>query len=158
MFYPFKTHMNLVKRIFLFMLMNIGLMFSIAVLTFVVEWVFGIKFTANFSDGYISLALYSLIFGFVSAFLSLAFSRVMAKWMYMIKILHEERLIDYTPKEQLVFATVARIAKKEGIAMPEVGIYESDEPNAFATGPTHNRALVTTSTGLLEMMNQEEIE
>lgn len=150
--------MNLFKRIFLFVLMNIGLMASIAVLAFVLERFFGIKVTASLADGYVSLAIYSAIFGFASAFISLALSRVMAKWMYTIKLLHEERLIDYSPKEQLVFATVARIAKKEGIAMPEVGIYESDEPNAFATGPTRNRALVTASTGLLEMMNQEEIE
>lgn len=133
-------------------------MASIAVLAFVVERFFGIKVTASLADGYTSLAIYSVIFGFASAFISLALSRVMAKWMYTIKLLHEERLIDYSPKEQLVFATVARIAKQEGITMPEVGIYESDEPNAFATGPTRNRALVTASTGLLEMMNQEEIE
>ena len=66
--------------------------------------------------------------------------------------------MDYTDKEQLVFATVARIAGREGIRMPEVGVYDSMEPNAFATGPTRNRALVTVSAGLLEMMNQEEIE
>ena len=82
----------------------------------------------------------------------------MAKWMYKIKMLSEERLMDYSTKEQLVYSIVARIAKREGIAVPQVGIYDSPEPNAFATGPTRNRALVTASSGLLETMNQEEIE
>ncbi len=150
--------MNLAKRIFFFVLINIGLLVSISVLVFILERVFGIRITPNLANGYTSLAIYSLVFGFGSAFISLAFSRIMAKWMYKIKMLSEERLMDYSTKEQLVYSIVARIAKREGIAVPQVGIYDSPEPNAFATGPTRNRALVTASSGLLETMNQEEIE
>ncbi len=82
----------------------------------------------------------------------------MAKTAYGIEIMSEERLMDYAPKEQLVYATVARIARDSGIAMPEVGIYESDDPNAFATGATKNSSLVAVSTGLLRAMSPEEIE
>ncbi len=67
-------------------------------------------------------------------------------------------LLNESPKMQLVYATVDRIAKQGGITLPEVGIYESPEPNAFATGPTRNRSLVAVSSGLLETMNQAEIE
>ena len=67
-------------------------------------------------------------------------------------------LLNESPKMQLVYATVDRIAKQGRIVLPEVGIYESPEPNAFATGPTRNRSLVAVSSGLLDAMNQSEIE
>lgn len=82
----------------------------------------------------------------------------MAKSAYGIELLSETRLMDYSSKEQLVYATVARIAKENGIAVPEVGVYDSPDPNAFATGPTKNSSLVAVSTGLLDSMNASEIE
>lgn len=82
----------------------------------------------------------------------------MAKRSYGIELLSETRLMDYSPKEQLVFTTVARIAKDNGIDMPEVGTYVSADPNAFATGATKNSSLVAVSTGLLETMTPSEIE
>ena len=150
--------MNLIKRIAFFALINIGLIVSISLLVFLLERFLGIRITPSLADGYTSLALYSLVFGFASAFLSLAISRMTAKWMYSVKLLSETRLMDYNAKTQLVYTTVAGIAKQKGIDMPEVGIYESDDPNAFATGPTKNRALVAVSTGLLAAMTSAEIE
>lgn len=69
-----------------------------------------------------------------------------------------ERLLDYDSKVQLVYALVDRLSKSSNITMPEVGVYQDDEPNAFATGPTKNRALVAVSSGLLDNMNSQEIE
>lgn len=66
--------------------------------------------------------------------------------------------MDYSAKEQLVYTTVARIAKDNGIKVPEVGVYESADPNAFATGASRNSSLVAVSTGLLESMTPSEIE
>jgi len=82
----------------------------------------------------------------------------MAKRAYSIQLLSESRLLDYDSKTQLFYTTVSRIAKQNDIDMPEVGIYESDDPNAFATGPTKNRSLVAVSTGLLDGMTANEIE
>jgi heat shock protein HtpX len=109
-------------------------------------------------NGYTSLAIYSAVYGFSSAFISLAISRMVAKWMYSIEIVKGERLIDWGPKVQTVYATVDRLSQSHGIKMPEVGVYDSAEPNAFATGPTKNRALVAVSQGLLDTMSQAEIE
>lgn len=83
---------------------------------------------------------------------------MIAKWMYAIQLVKGERLMDWGSKVQTVYATVDRLAKSNGIKMPEVGVYDSQEPNAFATGPTKNRALIAVSQGLLDTMSQTEIE
>ena len=133
-------------------------MISIGVLIFLLERFTGLRITPNLSNGYTSLLLFAGIFGFASSFISLAISRMMAKWTYKIELINETRLMDQSPKLQAVYTTVADIAKRNGIKMPEVGVYDSAEPNAFATGPTRNRALVAVSTGLLDAMTQGEIE
>lgn len=150
--------MALAKRIGFFIALNIGLMVSIGILVLVLESVFGIRITRNLADGYTSLAIYSAVYGFSSAFISLAISRMVAKWMYSIELVKGERLLDWGTKVQTVYATVDRLSKSHGITMPEVGVYDSAEPNAFATGPTKNRALVAVSQGLLDTMTQSEIE
>jgi heat shock protein HtpX len=150
--------MVMFKRVGLFVLTNIGLIVSISALIYVIERFFGVSITPSLANGYGSLALYSAIFGFTSAFLSLAISRMMAKWTHSIRLISSSRLIDESSKIQLVYATVDRLARKHGITMPEVGVYESTEPNAFATGPTRNRALIAVSQGLLDTMDAAEIE
>lgn len=150
--------MALAKRIGFFIAINIGLMVSIGILIVVLESIFGIRITSNLSDGYASLAVYSAVYGFSSAFIGLAISRMIAKWMYSIELVKGERLLDWDRKVQTVYATVDRLAKSNGIVMPEVGVYDSAEPNAFATGPTKNRALVAVSQGLLDTMTSSEIE
>lgn len=82
----------------------------------------------------------------------------MAKRAYDIKLLSESRLMDYDSKTQLLYATVANIAKQNSITMPEVGVYVNEDPNAFATGPSKNKSLVAVSTGLLTGMTSSEIE
>ncbi len=66
--------------------------------------------------------------------------------------------MDYDQKTQLVYTSVAQMARQNNISMPEVGIYTSEDPNAFATGPSKNRSLIAVSTGLLSAMTSSEIE
>lgn len=102
------------------------------------------------------LAIQAGVIGFAGAFISLWMSRWSAKSMYGIQLIDGADRHD--TKLQLVYDTVARIAGSAGIRMPEVGYYESAEPNAFATGATKNSALVAVSTGLLDVMTPDEIE
>ena len=69
----------------------------------------------------------------------------------------QQNLSTFSKKEQLVYNTVYELSRKSGIKMPEVGIYISDEPNAFATWATKNSSLVAVSSGLLENMTDDEI-
>lgn len=150
--------MNFVKRVFLFLVTNLAIILVISALIFILEHYFGIQVTSSTTHGYQGLFIFALIFGFAGSFLSLAISRWMAKRAYDIQLLSESRLMDYDSKSQLVYTTVANIARQNGIDMPEVGVYESEDPNAFATGPSKNSSLVAVSSGLLETMTASEIE
>jgi heat shock protein HtpX len=71
------------------------------------------------------------------------------------------QLVDgHTGRQELdwVYQTVARLTQQANLPMPEVGVYESEEVNAFATGPSKSRSLVAVSSGLLRSMRPEEIE
>jgi heat shock protein HtpX len=150
--------MPAIKRIFFFVLSNIAILVTIGILVTILQGVFHIQIGATLDSGVVSLLIYSAIYGFAGSLISLAISRMVVKWTMGIKLLNETRLLDYDEKMQTVFVVVSRIAKENGISMPEVGIYESLDPNAFATGPTKNRALVAVSTGLLTAMTKQEIE
>lgn len=81
----------------------------------------------------------------------------MAKRAYGITPISKEEAYKLTGKELLVYETVRDLARSDGISMPEVGIYESDEANAFATGMTKNSSLVAVSSGLLQKMENDAI-
>jgi heat shock protein HtpX len=98
--------------------------------------------------------VWAIVIGFGGAFLSLAFSKQMARAMlanaYQITQPRSQA-------EQLVHSTVRDIAQRVHVEMPEVWIYESDDPNAFATGPTKNNSMVAVSTGLLNNLDEKEV-
>jgi heat shock protein HtpX len=94
------------------------------------------------------------LFGFGGAFFSLAISKWMAKRTTGMQMITEPR----SEGERWLVETVRRQAEKAGIKMPEVGIYDAPEINAFATGPSRNNALVAVSTGLLRAMDRDEAE
>jgi heat shock protein HtpX len=101
------------------------------------------------------LAVFCLVWGFAGAFISLALSRLMAKWMMGVQVI-PPNTTDASLRE--LVETVHELARSAGLPkLPEVGIYESDEVNAFATGPTRTRALVAVSTGLLHRMGSREV-
>lgn len=141
--------MNLLKRIGFFALTNIAVIAIFSIILAIVGYFFP-QFNIR-GEGIIQMLVYAAIFGFVGAFFSLAISRWSAKNMYGIELL-DASSASQNAKLQLVYQTVERIARENNIQMPEVGMYEDATPNAFATGPTKNSALVAVSTGLLNSM------
>jgi heat shock protein HtpX len=108
------------------------------------------------AGGLAGLAVFCLVWGFAGAFVSLALSRLMAKWFMGVRTVPPETS---DPRLRQLVETVHDLARHAGLPkLPEVGIYESEEVNAFATGPTKSRALVAVSTGLLQRMGAPEIE
>jgi heat shock protein HtpX len=96
----------------------------------------------------------AMIFGFGGSFVSLLMSKWMAKRSMGVEVIETPR----TAQERWLVETVRRLAEKSGIGMPEVGIFHSPEPNAFATGANRNNALVAVSQGLLNSMTADEVE
>jgi heat shock protein HtpX len=101
-----------------------------------------------------ALLVMSAIIGFSGSLISLLMSKQMAKRGMGVQLIEQPR----TEVEQWLVETVRRQADQAGIGMPEVGVFDSPEPNAFATGARRNAALVAVSTGLLERMNRGEVE
>ncbi len=101
-----------------------------------------------------ALVIYSAIIGFAGSLISLLLSKQMAKAAMRVQIIKEPR----SDIERWLFSTVRLHAEKAGIGMPDVGIFDQPSPNAFATGWNKNSALVAVSTGLLENMDQGEVE
>ncbi len=139
------------KRVFLFLATNIAILAVISV----VMRIFGFDgyLTQNGLD-YRALAVFSLLWGSVGSFISLALSKWMAKKSMGVQLIEQPRSAD----EQWLLDTVRRQAQDAGIGMPEVGIFQSPSPNAFATGMKKNAALVAVSTGLLQTMTKDEVE
>src|SRR5437899_137165 len=142
--------MHIIKRIFLFVAVNILVMLTITIVLGVLR--VGHYFPAG---GLAGLAVFCLVWGFAGALISLALSRLMAKWFMGVRVIP----VDTTdPALKNLVETVHELARHAGLPkLPEVGIYESDEVNAFATGPTKSRALVAVSTGLLDRMGSEQV-
>jgi heat shock protein HtpX len=141
------------KRIFLFLILNFLVVFMISIILNI----FNVRpyLQANGLD-YESLLIFCFIWGMGGALISLSLSRIMAKWMMGVKVID---LHTKDAEERSLLEIVYRLARKAGLStMPEVGIYRSNEVNAFATGPTRSRALVAVSTGLLSRMKQSEME
>ena len=142
----------MMKRMFLFMLVNIFVVVTISIITSVL----GINhYITAHGINYSSLLIFCFIWGFGGAFISLTISRWMAKFSMGIKPIDPNSC---TEQEKELYNRVAQLAQKAGItSIPEVGSYESEELNAFATGPTRNSSLVAVSRGLLEKMSTQEI-
>jgi heat shock protein HtpX len=101
-----------------------------------------------------ALVIYSAIIGFAGSFISLLLSKKMAKISMRVQVINEPR----NDIERWLVNTARLHAERAGISMPEVGIFDQQSPNAFATGWNKNDALVAFSTGLLENMNRGEVE
>jgi heat shock protein HtpX len=143
--------MAFAKRIFFFALVNIAMVLTIS---FVLS-IFNVRpYLHAYGLDYSSLAIFCLVWGMGGAFFSLALSRVIAKWTMGIQLVDVN-----SPGESGELArSVQKLAMAARLPMPQVGIFDSAQPNAFATGPTKNRALVAVSTGLLRTMRPNELE
>ncbi len=140
-------------RIALFLATNA----AILVLISIVFQVFGIEgiLDSNGVDLNLNaLLVMSAVIGFSGSFISLAISKWSAKKGMGVHVIETASNQD----EQWLLGTVQRQAEQAGIGMPEVGVFESAQPNAFATGINRNKALVAVSTGLLQHMTRDEVE
>ncbi len=133
------------QRIILFILTNL----AIIVLLTVVLTVFGVS-----SKSMSGMLIIALVIGMGGSFISLAMSKWMAKKTMGLSVIENPT----TREERWLVDTVKKQADASGIGMPEVAIFHDPSMNAFATGMKRNDALVAVSTGLLEGMNQDEIE
>ena len=139
------------KRIFLFLITNLAIVITLSV-------VLGILSSLGFrvyGGGYEGLAVFCFVWGMGGAFLSLQMSRWIAKrstGMVLVDGRTGRQEADW------LYSTVERLTRQAGLPMPEVGIYESPELNAFATGPSKSRSLVAVSSGLLRSMRPDEVE
>ena len=139
------------KRIFWFSAVNIAVLLLISVILSV----FNVQtYLTGSGIDYQSLLVFSAIIGFTGSFLSLWISKWMAKRAYKILIIDNPA----NAEQKWLLERVAFYAKKMSIPLPEVGVYQSPEINAFATGASKKSALVAFSVGLLEVMNKEEAD
>ncbi|MFZ9872633.1 MAG: protease HtpX [Steroidobacteraceae bacterium] len=139
------------KRILLFLATNLAVILVLSV----VMKVLGIdQYIAAQGGSLYGLLVFAAVFGFGGAFISLAMSKWSAKRMMGVQLIEQPR----NETERWLVETVRRQAQEAGIGMPEVGVFDSPEPNAFATGANKNKALVAVSTGLLRSMRKEEVE
>ena len=140
------------KRIFLFILVNLLVMTTITV----VLSLLGVQpFLQRGGLDLQSLAIFCLVWGMGGALISLLISRWVAKRMMGVKVIAPDTR---DAGEQALVQTVQRLAQGAGIPMPEVGLYDSDDINAFATGPSKSRSLVAVSSGLLRKLDRPEVE
>lgn len=144
--------MRLAKSVFLLIATNLAVMLVLGV----VVNLLGLDTVWMKHTGLDVRALFvgSAVLGFGGAFVSLAMSRFIARITTGARVIEVPRSDD----EAWLVSTVERLARQAGIAMPQVAIYDSPDVNAFATGPTRNRALVAVSTGLLQVMRRPEAE
>jgi heat shock protein HtpX len=139
------------KRVMLFVATNVAI---VLVLSLTMR-ILGVEPYLNANGlNLTSLLIFAAVMGFGGSFISLAISKWMAKTSMGVQVITEPA----NHHERWLVETVARYAQEARIGMPEVGVFNSPEPNAFATGMNKNNALVAVSTGLLQNMTKEEAE
>ena len=143
--------MKWLKGITLLLIANILISATIYFIIQVVLPLFGINV---WETGDAGLMIYAAVAGFSGAFLSLAFSKQMARMMLDCYQITQPR----NPAEQVIYGAVQDIAQRLHITMPEVWVYDSPDPNAFATGPSKNNSMVAVSTGLLNNLREKEVQ
>lgn len=145
--------MKLIKRLSLFLLINF---LVIATISLIVSFFHLGPAISGFGLDVKSLLIFCLLWGMAGSLFSLIFSKQIAKWMMGIRIIRP----DTSNSEELaLYNMIFHLSQAAGLSKaPEIGIYESNEVNAFATGPTKRHSLIAVSSGLVRRMEQEEIK
>lgn len=145
--------MQFFKRIFLFLVVN----FLVITMISIVLSLFNVQpYLTEYGISYRGLLIFSLVWGMGGAFISLGLSRIMAKWMMGVKVIDPNTR---DAEKRKLLEMVYSLAQKARLPeMPEVGIFKAAEVNAFATGPTRSRSLVAVSSGLLQHMDDDQVE
>jgi len=141
------------KRVFLFLATNIAVLVVLSIVLRLLG-VDRILDDAGTGLNMYNLLVFAAVFGFGGSFISLAMSKWMAKRMVGAKVITNPR----SAEELWLVDTVKKHASMANIGMPEVAIFNSPSPNAFATGMNKNNALVAVSSDLMRTMNKEEVE
>ena len=152
MYLIMEEYMSMFKRIFFFMLVNVLVIATISIILSLLgvgRYVQGGQLNIG------ALAVFCLVWGMVGSFISLLISRWMAKRAFGVQLIDPGTM---TSGHRELIEMVKRMTVAARIPMPEVGIYQSPEPNAFATGPSKNKSLIAVSTGLLSAMDRAEVE
>lgn len=139
------------KRILLYLATNLAVILVINIVLNIVFHLFGLSSSIGDIKG---LLVLSVVVGFTGSIISLLMSKTLAVRSVNAQII----TIPQNAAETWLLNTVANLANQWNVAMPEVAVYDSDEPNAFATGATRNKSLIAVSTGLLHSMSQDEVE
>jgi len=140
-------------RIFLFLATNIAILIVISIV-FNVLGLSGALDARGVNLNLNALLIMSAVIGMSGSFISLAMSKWSAKNAMGVYVIEQPQ----NQTEKWLVDTVARLARQANIGMPEVGMFQQHEANAFATGMSKNSALVAVSTGLLETMSADEVE
>ena len=140
------------KRIFLFLLTNLAVVLVLSVvarLTGLDAWL------AVHGQSYFGLLVFAALFGFGGSFISLLMSKILAKRAMGVQVIDPQTT---DPTGRWLLGVVEHHARTVGVGMPEVGIFQQTDPNAFATGWNRNSALVAVSSGLLQSMGRDQVE
>jgi heat shock protein HtpX len=140
------------KRIFLFLLTNLAVVLVLSVvarLTGLDTWL------AVHGQSYFGLLVFAALFGFGGSFISLLMSKTLAKRAMGVQVIDPQT---QDPTGRWLLSVVEHHARTVGVGMPEVGIFQQPDPNAFATGWNRNSALVAVSSGLLQSMGRDQVE
>ncbi len=141
------------KRILLFLATNIAVLVVLSIVLRLLG-VDRILDESGMNLNMVNLLIFAAVFGFGGSFISLAMSKWMAKRMMGAEVITHPG----NATETWLVETVKKHAQMANIGMPEVAIFNSPSPNAFATGMNKNKALVAVSAGLLNAMNKDEVE
>jgi heat shock protein HtpX len=141
------------KRVFLFIATNLAILIVLSI-TLQLLGVEGLLDAQGVNLNMEALLIYALVFGMGGSFISLALSKFTAKRLTGAQVIERPS----GGAEAWLVQTVRQQAQVAGIGMPEVAVYHSPSPNAFATGARRDKALVAVSTGLLQRMKREEVE
>jgi heat shock protein HtpX len=139
-------------RIALFLATNVAVL-ALASVTFRLLGLEDFLYGQGVDTNLTGMLIFAAVFGMGGSFVSLLISKWMAKMSTRAVVIDEPR----TQTERWLKDTVAQLAKDAGIGMPEVAVFPSPQPNAFATGASKNSALVAVSTGLIERMREDEV-
>ena len=141
------------KRIFLFLATNFAIII-VASITLSLLGVGSILDESGTGLDLTALLIFCFVVGMMGSFISLAMSKKIAKWSMKVRIIDKPQ----NSEEQWLVDTVRKQAAEAGIGMPEVGIFEAQQSNAFATGANRNNALVAVSRGMLQRFDRSEVE
>ncbi len=133
------------KRIGLFLLTNLLVIIVISIIT---------SFIGIDTQSYYGLLIFCSIFGMAGSFISLWMSKFLAKKAYRIKLIDP---LNARGKELYIYDVIEKMAHQMGFKTPEIGIYQAQEVNAFATGASQNESLVAFSSGLLDALSEDEL-